>query len=107
MRGRRVSCKTARWPTQELRLTRKHYWCVLLGVENRGNAMGYMVKWRAAENQPLQPELLQNFDAAKKRVRELLDKYGNEAAVEVWNEDETWQIVSASGVEEWSRNLRV
>jgi len=65
--------------------------------------MVYTVKWRVAETSALQPETFKTFDAAKERVRNLLAAHGGQAAIEVWNEDETWQIVSSSGVEEWAK----
>jgi len=65
--------------------------------------MGYTVKWRAAEASALRPETFPTFDAAKERVRNLLATRGEHAAIEVWDEDETWQIVSAAGVEEWAK----
>ena len=65
--------------------------------------MGYNVKWRADEEGPLRPETCDTFDAAKQRVRQLLVQHGKQATIEVWNDDETWQIVSAAGIEEWSQ----
>jgi len=38
-----------------------------------------------------------------RRVRNLLVAREEQAANEVWNEDETWQIVSSAGVEEWAK----
>ena len=67
--------------------------------------MRYKVKWRAAEASALQPETFPTFDAAKERVRDLLATRGHQIAVEVWNEDETWQIVSSAGAEEWSKEI--
>jgi len=44
------------------------------------------VKWRADGAGPLQPEMFDSFDTAKERV---------------WNEDETWQIISPTGAGVW------
>jgi hypothetical protein len=40
-------------------------------------------------------------DTAKERVRNLLVSH---ASIEVWNEDETWQVVTPNGVEAWSKS---
>jgi len=63
--------------------------------------MLYKVKWRADGAGPWQPEAFDSFDTAKERVRKLLASYGSGTFIEVWNEDETWQIVSPTGAEEW------
>ena len=63
--------------------------------------MRYKVKWRADGAGPLQPETFDSFDTAKERVRNLLASHGSRASVEVWNEDETWQIVSPTGAGVW------
>ena len=59
------------------------------------------VKWRANGEEPLEPEIFDNYDLAKARSRELLAKHGLRIAIDVWNEDETWQIVSATGITAW------
>lgn len=64
--------------------------------------MKYKVKWRAGNAGPLSPELVENAEAAKRRARELILKHGEKVQIEIWNEDETWQVVTAAGAEEWS-----
>ena len=64
--------------------------------------MKYRVKWRVADSGPLSPELIESAEAAKRRVRELFLKHGEEVQVEIWNEDETWQVVTTAGADEWS-----
>jgi hypothetical protein len=63
--------------------------------------MRYKVKWRAGGQEPLQPELFNSEADAKVRVRQLLDQYGDRATIDIWNEDETWQMVSPAGVADW------
>lgn len=63
--------------------------------------MRYKVKWRSESEQPLQPEVFDSEDTAKARTRELLTKYGSRMAIEIWNEDETWRIVTPAGIEDW------
>jgi hypothetical protein len=65
--------------------------------------MRYKLKWRAGGDEPLQPEIFDTLDAAKRRARELLARYGERATIDVWNDDETWQIVSPAGIADWSR----
>ena len=65
--------------------------------------MRYKVKWRADGTGPLRPETFDSFDAAKERVRSLLASHGSQASIEVWNEDETWQIISPTGAAVWSK----
>ena len=62
----------------------------------------YKVKWRVGNAGPLSPETVETAEAAKRRARELFLKHGEKVQVEIWNEDETWQVVSAAGAEEWS-----
>lgn len=63
--------------------------------------MRYKVKWRADGEEPLQPEAFDSEDAAKARTRELLAKYASRVTIGIWNEDETWQIVTQAGVADW------
>ena len=65
--------------------------------------MRYKVKWKTDGAGPLQPEAFDSFNTAKQRVRKLLDSHGSRTFIEVWNEDETWQIVSPGGIEAWSK----
>lgn len=65
--------------------------------------MRYKIKWRSDGQGPLKPEILDTVEATKARVRELLAQFGDGATIDVWNEDETWQIVSHSGVADWSK----
>jgi hypothetical protein len=62
----------------------------------------FKVKWRTEGEGPLAPEVFESEDQAKERVRQLLAEHHG-VVVDVWNEEETWQIVSPAGVEEWSR----
>ena len=66
-----------------------------------GSNMRYKVKWWADGAGPLQPETFDSSDTAKERVRNLLVSH---ASIEVWNEDETWQVVTPNGVEAWSKS---
>jgi hypothetical protein len=65
--------------------------------------MRYKVKWRVGGEGPLAPEIFDTEEQAKERVRQLLAEHRDHVVVDVWNEQETWQIVSPAGVEEWSR----
>ena len=65
--------------------------------------MRLKVKWRIGDEGPLAPEVFDTEDAAKERVRQLLTEHRDQVTVDVWNEQETWQIVSPAGVEEWSK----
>jgi hypothetical protein len=63
--------------------------------------MRYKLKWRADGAGPLTPETFDTEDQAKVRARELLAAQGTAVVIDVWNEDETWQIVTPAGVAEW------
>jgi hypothetical protein len=63
--------------------------------------MKYKIKWRAGGAERLQPETFDSVEAAKTRARELLSEYGDRITIDVWNEHETWQIVSPTGVSDW------
>jgi len=63
--------------------------------------MRYKVKWRVGDEGPLAPELFENEDAAKERARRLIQCNGENLIIDVWNEDETWQIVTGAGVAAW------
>jgi hypothetical protein len=65
--------------------------------------MRYKVKWRVGTAGPLMPELCESEDSAKDRVRELIKHYPEGLAVDVWNENETWQIVTPAGAAEWCK----
>jgi hypothetical protein len=65
--------------------------------------MRYKVKWRTGSEGPLAPELFDLEDAAKARVRQLIGQHRSGLVVDVWNEDETWQIVTPAGIAEWIR----
>jgi hypothetical protein len=60
--------------------------------------MLYKLKWRAHGTGPLTPEKYDAEKQAKALARELLAAHGNTVVIDVWNEDETWQIVSPAGV---------
>ena len=70
--------------------------------ETEEDIVRYKVKWRIADRGPLAPEEFDNIDQAKERVRQLLAEH-QDAVVDVWNMDETWQIVSPAGVAEWCK----
>jgi hypothetical protein len=63
--------------------------------------MIYKVKWRADGKEPLVPESCDSLEAAKKRARELRAQYGSSVVMDIWNEDETWQIITPAGIDEW------
>jgi hypothetical protein len=63
--------------------------------------MRYKLKWRADGTGPLAPETFDAEDHAKARARELLAAQGAAVVIDIWNEDETWQIVTPAGVTEW------
>jgi len=63
--------------------------------------MRYKVKWRADGEGPLSPEIFETDTLAKARARELLAKYGTRLVIDIWNEDETWQIIAPPGVLDW------
>jgi hypothetical protein len=65
--------------------------------------MRYKVKWRAGSEGPLMPELFGSDVLAKARARELIAKYGPRTVIDIWNEDETWQIIAPPGVAEWCK----
>ena len=62
--------------------------------------MRYKVKWKTATEQPLAPELFDGAEQAKERAREILRLHRN-ALIEIWNEEETWQVVTPAGIEDW------
>lgn len=64
--------------------------------------MRYKLKWRTDGTEPLQPEIFDTMDAVKARVRALMAQYGERATIDLWNEEETWQIVSPAGIADWS-----
>ena len=59
------------------------------------------LKWRVNGTGPLTPETFKDNEQAKARARELIAAHGQSIAVDVWNDDETWQIVTPAGVAEW------
>ena len=63
--------------------------------------MRLKVKWRVGGGGPLTPEVFETQEDAKARVRQLMAEHPNGLTVDVWNEDETWQIVTPAGVKEW------
>jgi hypothetical protein len=63
--------------------------------------MRYKVKWRAEGEEPLRPELFETIEQAKSRTRQLKSKYGERVTIDVWNEEETWQIVASPGIVAW------
>ena len=69
--------------------------------ERTGPTMRYKLEWRADGTGPLTPETFDTEDQAKSRARELLAAQGTAVVIDVWNEDETWQIVTPAGVARW------
>jgi hypothetical protein len=65
--------------------------------------MRYKIKWRSGGDGPLAPELFDDDPSAKARVRELLGTYGTNVTIDVWNESETWRIVTSAGIAEWCK----
>jgi hypothetical protein len=65
--------------------------------------MRYKVKWKSGDEGPLAPELFDTEDGAKGRVRQLLNQHHDRLVADVWNEDETWQIVSPAGIADWCK----
>lgn len=49
------------------------------------------------------PEIFDTEGAAKERVRQLVNQHPRHLEVDVWNEDETWQIVTPAGIAEWCK----
>jgi hypothetical protein len=70
--------------------------------QSKEGIVRFKVKWRREGQGPLAPEVFESEDQAKERVRQLLAEHQG-VVVDVWNEEETWQIVSPAGVEEWCR----
>ena len=65
--------------------------------------MRYKIKWKSGDEGPLTPEIFDTEDAAKGRVRQLVNQHPRDLVVDVWNEDETWQIVTQAGIAEWCK----
>ena len=65
--------------------------------------MRYKVKWKSGGQGPLMPEIFDTEGAAKERVRQLVNQHPRHLEVDVWNEDETWQIVTPAGIAEWCK----
>jgi hypothetical protein len=65
--------------------------------------MRYKVKWKSGGDGPLTPETFDTEGAAKARVRQLVNQHPRDLQVDVWNEDETWQIVTPAGIAEWCK----
>lgn len=61
------------------------------------------VKWRTDKTVQFEIESFENTELAKKRARDIITAKTGQATVELWNESETWQIVSAAGAEAWCR----
>ena len=66
--------------------------------------MRYKVKWRVGNDGPLSPEIFDTEDQTKERVRQLIAEHQDRVVVDVWNEQETWQIVSPAGVVDWCKS---
>jgi hypothetical protein len=65
--------------------------------------MRYKVKWKARGEGPITPEIFDSEDAAKARVRQLINEHPRDLVIDVWDEDETWQIVTSAGIAEWCK----
>ena len=66
--------------------------------------MRYCVKWRLSDEGSRAPEICDSEDHAKLRARELIQQYSDRLIIDIWNEDETWQIVASPGVAEWCQS---
>jgi len=67
--------------------------------------MRYKIKWNVGGTGPLTPELCDSEESAKNRVRQSISERRAGLVVDLWNEDETWQIVTSAGVKEWCDQL--
>ena len=65
--------------------------------------MRYKLIWRVDDGFPASPEAFDGDEAAKARAKELLAKYRTRVKIDVWNEDQTWRIVTPAGVVEWCK----
>ena len=65
--------------------------------------MRYKVKWRAGGDEPLAPETFDTEAQAKQRARQLMAQYGTRVIIDIWNEEETWQVISPAGVADWCK----
>jgi hypothetical protein len=65
--------------------------------------MIYKLKWRTNGAGPLSPEPFDHQNQAKDRARALMKQHGSAVSIDVWNDDETWQIVTPSGVADWCK----
>ena len=65
--------------------------------------MRYKLIWRVDDDFPASPEAFDGDEAVKARARELLAKYRNSVKIDIWNEDQTWRIVTPAGVVEWCK----
>jgi hypothetical protein len=66
--------------------------------------MPYKIKWRVDGSGPLHPQTFATEEQAKAAARKLLADHGHHVTIDVWNDDETWQIITPAGVAEWSKN---
>ena len=69
----------------------------------RSAPMRYKLIRRVDDGFPASPEAFDGDEAAKSRARELLVKYRSRVKIDVWNEDQTWRIVTPAGVGEWCK----
>jgi hypothetical protein len=66
--------------------------------------MRYKVKWKAGgAGTRCSPRCSIPLKPPRERIRNLLASHGSQASIEVWNEDETWQIISPTGAAVWSK----
>jgi hypothetical protein len=68
-----------------------------------GKPVRYKLKWKAAFDGPLSPEMFETEEAAKTRARELISQHPQGLVLDVWNEAETWQIVTPAGMADWCK----
>ncbi len=60
----------------------------------------YKINWRTQGAAMIVSEAFGSFEAAKRRGRDLLAQHEGLVA-SVWNDDETWQVVTPAGFHEW------
>jgi hypothetical protein len=63
--------------------------------------MACKLKWRVEGAGPLTPETFNTEDQARARARDLLALHRQSVTIDVWNEDETWQIITPAGIAQW------
>jgi hypothetical protein len=60
----------------------------------------YKINWKTGTGRNIVSEAFDTFEGAKARGRELLVRHDNLIA-SVWDEEETWQVVTPARFREW------